>query len=182
MQLLDRLPPLAERALTGARRAGAAALPVARRAGAAALPLARRAAEPLQRRRVGDRPPPRPADRPLPATAAPAAQSPPAPAHAPSQPAPAPEAAAAAAPEHVDREAVVVAASADPEASGDVGPEIRIDEPWEGYDELNKRQVVAALEDATPAMLAVARLYEVAHRDRAAVIDEIDRRLSAASG
>jgi hypothetical protein len=113
--------------------------------------------------------------RPDPPAPAPASASRPAPAPAP--PAAEPE----AEPEHVDREAVVVAVSADPGADEGPGPQIHIDEPWTGYGELNVKQVNAELADASPAMLAIVRLYESVNRNRSTVLDAIDRRLAAVS-
>ncbi len=84
-------------------------------------------------------------------------------------------------PDHVDREVVVAGVSADPGAQEGPGPEIRIDTPWEGYDELDAQQVIATLADASPEKLAVVRLYEAANRNRETVLGEIDRRLSATS-
>lgn len=168
MRLLDRLPRIADIALSGARRAGSLA-----------LPAARRVAEPLQRRRRGNqRGGP---EQPTAATATTQSLAGSAGAAAPAAPAPARGAPVDSAPEHVDRDAVVVAESADPGADG-VGPQIHVDEPWDGYDELDAQQVADQLADASAGMLAVVRLYESTHRDRAAVIDEIDRRLAALSG
>ena len=84
-------------------------------------------------------------------------------------------------PEHVDREAVLVAVSADPGADEGPGAQIRIDEPWPGYGELNVKQVNAQLADAGPGTLALVRLYESANRNRSTVLDAIDRRLAAVS-
>jgi len=164
--------------------------------------------EPQSSRPVGEPPPPPSAPR-RPAAAAPAptpAPAPaPAPAAAPAAPAaasPAPPAAAtsaapsataaapatapaggpaAAAPAHVDREAVVVAESADAGAADGAGAQIRVDEPWDGYSRLTAKDVTAQLATADPATLAVVRLYEVANRNRRTVLAAIDRRLATAN-
>ncbi|HEV2775797.1 MAG TPA: hypothetical protein VGV90_09420 [Solirubrobacteraceae bacterium] len=95
----------------------------------------------------------------------------------------APEPAEAAEPseDHVSREAVVVAESADAGAADGAGAQIRIGEPWEGYGKLTAKQVNARLATASPESLAVARLYETANRNRVTVLKEIDRRLAAAA-
>ena len=69
--------------------------------------------------------------------------------------------------------------SADPDAADHVGAQIHIEEPWDGYADMRAVDVVERLSDASPAMLAVVRLYEQANRDRVTVLDAIDRRLAA---
>ena len=127
-------------------------LGVARKAGSLALTLVRRLASAIRERTRPDQPPPweQAARRP---------------------PVPRPE---------PDREAVVVAQSADPGAtSGGPGAQIRVDEPWDGYGELTAKQVIAELPAASPAVLAVVRMYEAAHRNRRTVIGDVDRRLAS---
>jgi hypothetical protein len=167
MPALDHLSRAAELSFTVARRAGALALSTVRQVAGMALD-----------RRSQNRPP---------STWAP---PPPAPARAPDPepPVPTPAAAAAAEPEaasqtaadHVDREAVVVAESADAGAADGAGAQIRIGEPWKGYGGLTAKEVNDRLAAASPESLAVARLYETANRNRVTVLKEIDRRLAAA--
>ena len=159
----------------------------ARQGGSRALKVARRVAEPLvERRRSGSTettPPPPPAVPPSRADplradvvrpSQPAADAPP-----PEAPAAVPDAPQEPEPEHVDREAVVVAVSADPGADEGPGAQIHVDEPWAGYDELNVKQVGARLADASLETLAIVRLYESANRNRSTVLDAIDRKLAA---
>ena len=127
-----------------------------------------------------------------PAPAAPAAPSPPARSAEPPPAAatvPIPAAAAPAEPaepvvpeadDHVSREAVVVAESADEGAADGAGAQITIGEPWAGYGSLTAKAINDHLATAGPESLAVARLYEAAHRNRVTVLREIDRRLAAA--
>ena len=82
--------------------------------------------------------------------------------------------------DHVSRDAVLVAESADAGAQDGAGAQIRVGEPWEGYGKLTAKEVNDRLATATPESLAVARLYESANRNRVTVIREIDRRLTAA--
>ena len=82
--------------------------------------------------------------------------------------------------EHVDREAVVVAEFADEGAEDGAGAQIHVGEPWEGYGSLTAKEVNDRLAAASPESLAVARLYETAHRNRVTVLRAIDRRLAAA--
>ena len=183
------------------RRVAELSVDAARQGGSLALKVARRVAEPLvERRRSSDAYSPAPAaarpDAPEPPLADVLRAAPPAPAPDPAPAAPSPAAAsaaadppaaapAAAAPEaeaaHVDREAIVVAESSDPGADEGVGAQIRIDEPWDGYDELNVKQVSAQLADAGTETLAVVRLYESANRNRRTVLDAIDKRMAATS-
>jgi len=167
MSGLDRLSRFPELSFT-----------VARRAGSLALSTIRQVADMALERRSQSR---------TPSTWAP---PPPAPAPArPPDPEPAARPAAAAAPapavtqqaaEHVDREAVVVAESADEGAADGVGAQIRIGEPWKGYGSLTAPEVNDRLASASPESLAVARLYETANRNRVTVLKEIDRRMQAA--
>lgn len=176
MRALDALPRIAELSLEAARQAGSLALSVVRTVAAPVLGGrsgdatngSTRHWEPASPRPLDDPPAP-PAAPPPPAAAAPA---PP-----PSRPAAAPPE-----PAHVDREAVVVAESADAGAADGPGAQIRIDEPWDGYSHLKARDVTAQLATADPATLAVVRLYESSHRKRRTVLAEIDRRLAAPDG
>jgi len=181
MPALDQLGRVAEISLTVARRAGSLALSTVRQV--ADMALERRS----KGRADSWQPPPPVSGAPTstqprqapPAAPAPAQTAPPAPA----EPAPAPASAAPAPPDvadHVDREAVVVAESADPGAADGAGAQIRIGEPWKGYGNLTAKEVNDRLATSSPEALAVARLYEAANRNRVTVIREIDRRLQAA--
>ena len=57
-------------------------------------------------------------------------------------------------------------------AGGDSGPgaEIRVDEPWQGYDGQTAPDIIARLIGADEATRAVVRLYETAHRHRTTVL------------
>jgi len=164
----DLLPRLAKLSLGAAQRAGSLAVSLARHV-ADRLPGRGEGCEARSEERVA---PVAAEPAPPPPKAAPAATA------APRRPRRPPR----TRPDHVDREAVVVAASADAGAQGGPGPQIHIDEPWDGYGGLSAKQVIAELSEASPAALAVARLYESAHRDRRTVIAAIDRRLAAADG
>ncbi len=118
---------------------------------------------------------------PRPPAAGPASDAAPVPTPAAAAPAePAEAAAPAAAEDHVSREAVVVAESADEGAADGAGAQITIGEPWKGYGGLTAKEVNDRLATATPESLAIARLYETANRNRVTVLREIDRRLAAA--
>ena len=170
--LEDLLLRIAQLPVTVAQRAGSVAISIARKVAPAAC-----RSDADDDVRAGDRyepvsSPPQPQPQPSEQPAEPAVPTPPEAAAA----APAP--AAAPPPAHVDREAVVVAEFADPGAEDGPGPQIRVDEPWKGYGELTAKQVIAELQGASPAALAVARLYEPANRARRTVIEAIDRKLA----
>jgi hypothetical protein len=200
MRALNDLPRLAELSLKAARQAGTLALSVVRTVAETAL--RRRSSDqisgwtrhwdPPASRPVGDPPPPPDAPRRPVATtpAAPPVAATPPPRPAPAPPAPEPVAATPPAPsvsapepapepEHVDSDAVVVAESADAGAADGAGPEIHVAEPWDGYSSLNVKDVTKQLATASPATLAVVRLYESAHRNRRTVLAAVDRRLAA---
>ena len=178
-------------ALDNLSRAAGISFTVARRAGSLAVSTARQVADMALERRSRSRartswtPPPPVSSRPAstePHEAPPAAPPPrPTPDAKPAAAAAAP-AAEQTEPDHVDREAVVVAESADDGAAGGAGAQIRIGEPWEGYSSLTVKEINEQLATAGPEALAVARLYETANRNRVTVIKEIDRRLAAAAG
>jgi hypothetical protein len=84
---------------------------------------------------------------------------------------------APAAEDHVSEEPVLVEEVADPGAEDGAGPEISVGEPWPSYASMSATEVIARLEDADPAAVAVARLYEHANRARKTVLAAADRRL-----
>ena len=201
MRPLQAIPRIAELSLEAAKQAGSLAVSVVRTVaepvfgrhgdngshGSTTAPPPPQTTAPEREERAGHEPPA--------ATATAAAATPPpapAPVAAPSRPIAVPDApdipdVADEPPEpepehgHVDREAVVVAESADAGAADGAGAQIRIDEPWDGYSRLNAKDVVAQLATADPATLAVVRLYETANRKRRTVLAEIDRRLVTGS-
>ncbi|MDP1850762.1 MAG: hypothetical protein Q8K79_23425 [Solirubrobacteraceae bacterium] len=165
---------------------------VARRVGSLAVSAVRQIAGMASERRARSRtrtpwtPPPPVSGTPsstVPREPPPAAAAAPVPTPAAAAPAePAAPGAPAAAGDHVTREAVVVAESADAGAADGAGAQITIGEPWKGYGALTAKEVNDRLATASPESLAVARLYETAHRNRVTVLREIDRRLAAAGG
>lgn len=79
--------------------------------------------------------------------------------------------------DHVSEEPVLVEEFADPGAEDGAGPEISIGEPWPSYGSMKADEVIARLEEADSAAVAVARLYEQANRRRKTVLAAADRRL-----
>lgn len=53
---------------------------------------------------------------------------------------------------------------------GGVAAEVRVVAPWEGYERMTVAQILDRLVGADEATRAVVRLYEAAHRNRAAVL------------
>jgi ferritin-like metal-binding protein YciE len=51
------------------------------------------------------------------------------------------------------------------------GAEIHVDAPWEGYDDMKATEIVLRLRDATPAVRAMARLYEETNKNRRSILD-----------
>ena len=78
--------------------------------------------------------------------------------------------------EHIDTEVEVVAESADPEATGAPGPQLHVDEPWDGYRRMKVSEIVAQLEGQSPEVLAAVELYEATHRKRRGVLDAVASR------
>ena len=82
---------------------------------------------------------------------------------------------AAVEPAHVDEEPVLAAEFAEEGAEDGAGPQIDIDEPWDGYSGMRAPDVVRALQDASTETLAAVQLYESANRSRRTVLDAAGR-------
>ncbi|HKP91719.1 MAG TPA: hypothetical protein VJT75_17260, partial [Thermoleophilaceae bacterium] len=82
-------------------------------------------------------------------------------------------------PAHVSEEPVLVDEFADPGAEDGAGAEVSVAEPWSGYGSMKAPEVIARLEQAASAEVAVARLYEQSNRRRKTVLAAADRRLAA---
>ena len=78
-------------------------------------------------------------------------------------------------PVHVSEEPVLVAEVAEDGAEDGAGPELRIDEPWDGYSAMTATEIRRRLRQADAATVAAVRLYEAANKGRSTV-------LQAASG
>ena len=81
-----------------------------------------------------------------------------------------------------DREAELVAESADAEAADGPGAEVHVDEPWEGYRRMTAAQIVERLDREPDAAAAVVRLFELSHRRRAQVLRATERALAGSEG
>jgi hypothetical protein len=70
-------------------------------------------------------------------------------------------------PAHVDSEPELAYESG---PAADVGAEVRVDAPWEGYDRMRAADIVARLKSADDATRAVVRLYEQQGKARSSVL------------
>jgi hypothetical protein len=114
-----------------------------------------------------------PAESPAEAAPAAAAESP-----AEAAPAAAAESPAEAAPEPVAAEpAVLVGSFADAGAEDGAGASVEVDEPWEGYAQMNAHEVIHRLTGASADEAAVVELYERSHGKRKTVLAAAERRL-----
>jgi hypothetical protein len=82
----------------------------------------------------------------------------------------------------VSAEPELVEEIADPGAEDGAGASIEIAEPWPGYRGLTAAEVIARIDDATPAELAGIELYESAHRNRQTVLAAAQRSLKTKTG
>jgi hypothetical protein len=80
-------------------------------------------------------------------------------------------------PDHVDEEVVLVAEVAEEGAEDGPGPELHIDEPWEGYDRMAAVEVCDRLTAATAELAAAVELYEATRRSRRSVLEAAERAL-----
>lgn len=85
-------------------------------------------------------------------------------------------------PAHVSEEPELVEALAEPGAEDGAGAEIHIREPWDGYRDMNARDVTARLNDASAAELAAVQLYESSNRGRRTILSAVARQLRDANG
>jgi len=67
-----------------------------------------------------------------------------------------------------ETEAAAPVASVGPETGA--GPEIHVEAPWAGYDEMPLDQILARLEGADDTLIAAVRLYEGLHESRQAIL------------
>jgi hypothetical protein len=82
-------------------------------------------------------------------------------------------------PVHVSEEPELVAEVADRGAEEGAGPEIHVDEPWEGYDRMTAAAIKGRLRMEGAAVAGTVRLYEAAHKGRSSVLEEAGRRTNA---
>jgi hypothetical protein len=75
--------------------------------------------------------------------------------------------------DHVEPEVELVAESADLGATEPPGPQIHVDEPWEGYRRMKVSEVTAQLEGQPAEVLAAVELYEQTHRKRRGVLEAV---------
>jgi hypothetical protein len=125
------------------------------------------------------RPPPAAPVRGNGAPAAPVDVAPPAPVDvAPAAPADSPPAVPdELIPDHVDEEVVLVAEVAEEGAEDGAGPELHVDPPWDGYDEMTAPEIRDRLAAADQVLAAAVDLYETTHKSRRTVIEAAERAL-----
>jgi hypothetical protein len=82
-------------------------------------------------------------------------------------------------PDHVDEEIVLVAEVAEAGAEDGAGPEIHVEEPWDGYDEMTAPQIRDRLAAADGVLAAAVDLYETTHKSRRTVIEAAERALKS---
>ena len=81
-------------------------------------------------------------------------------------------------PDHVDEEVVLVAEVAEAGAEDGAGAELRVEQPWDGYDEMTAADIRDRLSASTPVEAAAVELYESTGKNRRTVIDAAARALS----
>lgn len=81
----------------------------------------------------------------------------------------------------IDDEPILVRESVEPGAVDAPGPEIHVEEPFDGYDLLRATDVIDRLRAATTEEVAAIELYEGAHKDRPTVMAAAKLRLTELS-
>jgi hypothetical protein len=84
-------------------------------------------------------------------------------------------------PVHVSEEPELVQELAEPGAEEGAGAQLRIVEPWAGYDEMKAADIVQRMAFATREELAAVELFELARRNRKSVVAAAQRALKRAS-
>jgi len=82
----------------------------------------------------------------------------------------------------LDDEPELIEELAEPGAEDGAGAEVEVDEPWEGYAEMNAEAVLARIRQAGAAELALVELYERANKRRKTVLAAAERRHKEISG
>jgi hypothetical protein len=77
----------------------------------------------------------------------------------------------------VSRESVLVEEVAEPGAQDGAGAQVRVDEPWDGYDQLQAPDIINRLSSASTAELAAVELYELSGRQRQSILEAVQQEL-----
>jgi hypothetical protein len=83
---------------------------------------------------------------------------------------------------HVSEEPELIREEAERGAENGAGAAITVIEPWNGYEKMSARDVIARAKTANRTELAAVRLYESRHRSRQTVLAAVDRQLKLADG
>ncbi len=82
-------------------------------------------------------------------------------------------------PDHVDEGLVLVAEAAEEGAEDGAGPELHVDPPWDGYDDMTAADIRDRLAAASAAEAGAVELYEATHKSRRSVLEAAERALRA---
>ncbi len=77
----------------------------------------------------------------------------------------------------IEAEVVLVAEAADEGAEDGAGPELHVDPPWAGYDQMTAAAIRDRLVAATPTEAAAVELYEATKKSRSSVLEAAERAL-----
>ncbi len=80
-------------------------------------------------------------------------------------------------PDHVDEEVVLVAEAAEAGVEDGAGPELHVDPPWDGYDQMTAADIRDRLAAGTAIEAAAVELYEATGKSRRTVLDAAERAL-----
>jgi hypothetical protein len=80
-------------------------------------------------------------------------------------------------PDHVDEDVVLVAEVAEGGAEEGAGPELHVEAPWDGYDQMTAPEIRDRLAAADAVVAAAVDLYENTHKSRRTVIEAAERAL-----
>ncbi|HEX6652966.1 MAG TPA: hypothetical protein VF072_09505 [Thermoleophilaceae bacterium] len=80
-------------------------------------------------------------------------------------------------PDHVDEDVVLVAEIAEEGAEDGAGPELTVEPPWDGYDQMTAADIRDRLALATAVEAAAVELYESIGKNRRTVMDAAARAL-----
>jgi hypothetical protein len=81
-------------------------------------------------------------------------------------------------PSHVSEEPELVVEAAEAGAEEGAGPEVAVDEPWPGYDQMNAADIEDRLVTEGPEAAAAVRLYEASRKGRASILEAASRSMT----
>ena len=85
-------------------------------------------------------------------------------------------------PAHVSEEPTLVRELAEPGAEDGAGAEVHVNPPWDGYERMTAKAIIARITGADAAELAAVELFEATSRRRPTILNAVERELRRVNG